>query len=304
MDDWIIFGLKSENDVIYQVVKQLKECISQQKPASIEKIYIQNISEIHKPIRILKQVFRKLHPLEKNQDKRFTTQQLKLIIHEIKSIQDNSQKISGFTFYQLFQRRKNFPDCQNFIPDCIQQLSDDKIKLLIFRMGAIQRGETLQNFQNTDFLNSQKEFSSKFASLQKSQADILMETLNNENQSFSPKILLTALVLLDSSLPTSTDIEEYQNLFANFCQSCSAKDTLIYHEDFIQIPAWFDQSEDDSNNYEGYQINRTKFIKSLLFDVYRQPQENYIDYRVYIKQLKKFSDIEFGSYWNLLFGEI
>lgn len=36
-----------------------------------------------------------------------------------------------------------------------------------------------------------------------------METLNNENQSFSPKILLTALVLLDSSLPTSTDIEEY-----------------------------------------------------------------------------------------------
>jgi hypothetical protein len=41
---------------------------------------------------------------------------------------------------------------------------------------------------------------------------------------------------------------------------------IITH--IYKVTAWFDEYEDDSNVYENYYIERVKFIKNMLFDLY------------------------------------
>lgn len=50
MDDWIIFGIKSENDTVYDIFKQLKRSIIEAKKSSIKDLHVKPITETHRPI--------------------------------------------------------------------------------------------------------------------------------------------------------------------------------------------------------------------------------------------------------------
>ena len=57
MDEWIIQGIKSENDFIYSIEKSIRNCILEAKPLSIRDFHPQAITINYPPINTLP-----LHP--------------------------------------------------------------------------------------------------------------------------------------------------------------------------------------------------------------------------------------------------
>ena len=50
MDDWIIFGIKSENDFIYQIYKVIKKSMQEARKSTIKDIHVKPITEVYRPI--------------------------------------------------------------------------------------------------------------------------------------------------------------------------------------------------------------------------------------------------------------
>ncbi len=44
MDDWIIFGIKSENDFIYQIYKVIKKSMQEARKSTIKDIHVKPIT--------------------------------------------------------------------------------------------------------------------------------------------------------------------------------------------------------------------------------------------------------------------
>lgn len=53
LNDWIIFGLKKENDVINESLKEIKNCINNQIKCQVKYLKLK-ISDVIKPLTYLK----------------------------------------------------------------------------------------------------------------------------------------------------------------------------------------------------------------------------------------------------------
>jgi hypothetical protein len=53
MDEWIIHGIKAENEFVYNIYKGIKLCIENAKKSQIKELHAKEITDIFKPIREL-----------------------------------------------------------------------------------------------------------------------------------------------------------------------------------------------------------------------------------------------------------
>jgi hypothetical protein len=50
MDDWIIQGIKAENDFVYEIYKNIKKCIEEAKKSNVKELHVRDITEVLYPI--------------------------------------------------------------------------------------------------------------------------------------------------------------------------------------------------------------------------------------------------------------
>ena len=53
MDEWIIQGIKSENDFVYEIYKNIKKCIEEAKRSNVKQLHAKQITQLFYPIREL-----------------------------------------------------------------------------------------------------------------------------------------------------------------------------------------------------------------------------------------------------------
>lgn len=106
LDDWIIYGIKAENDILYEQTKVIKKSI--EKTEKLPKDLNPNFPEIsstHKPVNYLDLPPIILPKLELAQPNRFTLSNLFSLTEELKFLQDDNADLSVSTLVQFFNRR-------------------------------------------------------------------------------------------------------------------------------------------------------------------------------------------------------
>lgn len=53
MDDWIIQGIKYENEFVYDIYKSIKKSIQEAKKSSIKDLFVRDITDIIRPLTAL-----------------------------------------------------------------------------------------------------------------------------------------------------------------------------------------------------------------------------------------------------------
>jgi len=106
LDDWIVYGIKAENDVLYDQTKMIKKAI--EKTEKLPKDLNPNFPEIsssHKPVNYLDIPPIMLPKSELIQPNRFTLTQLFGLTEELKFLQDDNADIDLPVLLQFFNRR-------------------------------------------------------------------------------------------------------------------------------------------------------------------------------------------------------
>ncbi|KAL4495175.1 hypothetical protein ABPG72_007282 [Tetrahymena utriculariae] len=143
LDDWIVFGLKHENEVIYDAIRTLRQAIQSQNPVDTLVVSVKNISDTYKILNCFNQIPAYIQPLELVEyvdDFRFTIFGIKLLYEELHTLCDKRDIINLKIFENVFLRRKkhskHLPKFIKQLPDkCLesiyanfeQQIHDDKI---------------------------------------------------------------------------------------------------------------------------------------------------------------------------------
>ncbi len=106
MDDWIIFGIKSENDFVYDIYKVLKRSMQQARKSTVKDIHVRPITELHRPISQIS-----IYPIQiqvYSPLKKIPIYSFKIFLQEIRCLANRQGKIELKTFSTyIFKRRKS-----------------------------------------------------------------------------------------------------------------------------------------------------------------------------------------------------
>ncbi len=87
MDDWIIQGIKAENDFVYEIYKNIKKCIEEAKKSNVKELHVRDITEVLYPIHELS-----LHPIPlrvETMHRRLPIYYYMIFLQEIKTLANN-----------------------------------------------------------------------------------------------------------------------------------------------------------------------------------------------------------------------
>ena len=69
----------------------------------------------------------------------------------------------------------------------------------------------------------------------------------------------------------------------------------------IQVPAYFDEFECDTDIYDDYLMERPKFIKNMLFDLYSDIDQYMLNIDYFLEEISKFAE-RGENFRKLIFG--
>ena len=233
LDDWIINGIKLENQEIYQFLNFIRNSIQNNQKSVLKLQEHPLISSLYKPLNYLTAISYNFPVIEgkyyentENSSKnkkskknlqnkpKFLITELKLLFEDVKTLASNENYIEKRVLEEYLLRRKSHKETQKQLPMAIVALNDSYIKKMLEKI------------------------------------DI------NKNSLINWKLFLNSMSLLASPV-----INEEKN--QQMKESIGDEKTIDI-DYFMNMTFWFDSSENEEENGA---VNRGKFLKKLLFEI-------------------------------------
>lgn len=87
LDDWVIFGLKNENELIYQGIQHLRSCIATQTASTISHFDHFDISQLLKPFQFSRLIY--IPSVLTSHQQYFNQQQFFVLFYETMNISNS-----------------------------------------------------------------------------------------------------------------------------------------------------------------------------------------------------------------------
>ena len=129
MDDWIIFGIKRENDIAYGYIKEIKRAINEAKKSPFEQDYSKEIHEIYKPYQDIPDYHT---PIFEGQGL-LSSEECKLVVEELKSIADGEGNVDFELLREYITRRLK----SGLLPEALRKISMDSIQQYLVQENVI-----------------------------------------------------------------------------------------------------------------------------------------------------------------------
>lgn len=128
LDDWIINGIKFENQEIYNYINCIRTSIQNQQRSNLKLQEHPPVSQIYKPLHYFNANPYFFPFFETRKRERFLVYELKLLLEDVKSLAADKNFIEKKVLEEYLIRRKNHHETNDYLPERIRGLKDDEIR--------------------------------------------------------------------------------------------------------------------------------------------------------------------------------
>ena len=227
LDDWIQVSYKAENDAIEEVCDVVKHAIEEQKKVQVElRINFMDFFVDNKIHNFIIPPPEKLPAMEQPDASKFSIPQLKSMVQELKMLANEAGMITNREIINLLMRKvKN----SNSMVD----------------IGGLPKS---------------------WSAFTQAHFETMVRNLDAKNEgSINFKTLANCFILLQSKVPTNTDLEVIKS---NLKDNNVSEKLFVGLEGAEQKPWWFHESEKSKDREYSIPFPRVASIKHLLFSVH------------------------------------
>lgn len=134
LDDWIINGIKFENQEIYNYLNFIRNSIQNQQKSNLKLQEHPPVSQIYLPLYYFTANPYFYPVFEKPLEGRFLVTDLKLLLEDVKSLTNDEELIDRKVLEEYLLRRKSNAETMRNLPKKIRDLKDEQVKRALERL--------------------------------------------------------------------------------------------------------------------------------------------------------------------------